>query len=89
MWIGINDRKTEGKFEWIDGSSSTYTNWHQGPPKQPDDWNNNEDCVYMKKDGTWADIYCEWYYPIGAYVYICKKPETSKISFFFLSSVKN
>ena len=32
FWIGYNDRTTEGSFEWVDGSTAVYTNWHSGEP---------------------------------------------------------
>ena len=32
IWTGLNDRNTEGTFEWVDGSSSTYRKWAPGEP---------------------------------------------------------
>ncbi|XP_051865948.1 lectin-like [Pristis pectinata] len=56
-WIGLNDRCKEGTFTWIDGSSYSYQNWHQGEPNN----NNNEDCVNIHyfHDGTWNDAPCQ------------------------------
>jgi len=35
FWIGFNDKKQEGKWEWISGDTSKFTNWNNG---QPDNW---------------------------------------------------
>ncbi|MBD3881200.1 DUF4347 domain-containing protein [Phormidium tenue FACHB-886] len=32
FWIGINDRRAEGQFEWANGEAVTYTNWAPGEP---------------------------------------------------------
>lgn len=43
MWIGLNDRQTESRFTWSDGSDVTYTRWNNG---EPNSWlNRDEDCV--------------------------------------------
>jgi len=76
-WLGYHNQSATssqepaGAWEWVDGSSSTYTHWDSG---QPDDWNNYEDCGHMYGDnGLWNDLGCdlsEWY---GSYVYfICE-----------------
>ncbi|KAF3858067.1 hypothetical protein F7725_011268 [Dissostichus mawsoni] len=28
LWIGLNDRKTEGQFDWIDHSTVSFTSWN-------------------------------------------------------------
>ena len=40
FWIGFNDKKEEGKWEWVSGDTSTFTYWGGG---QPDNWATIED----------------------------------------------
>ncbi|XP_037263129.1 C-type lectin domain family 4 member G-like [Falco rusticolus] len=47
-WIGLHDRSSEGSFQWVDGSPSTYRNWRWG---QPDEAGGGEDCVAMDPRG--------------------------------------
>jgi len=57
IWIGGNDISTEGNYVWSDGCSMSYKKW---APNQPDNWNNNEDCLHLVKQqgGKWNDILC-------------------------------
>jgi hypothetical protein len=59
-WIGYSDLPDkQGKYRWIDGCSSTYTNWCPGEP-------NNivaEDCTAMTFNGRWENL------PDAAYSY--------------------
>lgn len=65
-WIGLDDRKTDLEFMWIDGTKPTYLNWKSGP--SPEDWS---DCVWMQTGGTWEDKMCNnpgiraWYFCEG------------------------
>lgn len=45
LWIGLNDRKTEGLFEWIDSSTVSFTSWEFRKPKVLTDTN---DCILMR-----------------------------------------
>lgn len=58
-WIGFNDVKTEGTFEWVSGESVGYTRWASGEPNNL----SNEDCVLLYADGSWNDKACSspWY----------------------------
>jgi hypothetical protein len=40
--IGGTDQKTEGHWEWADGTSFKFTDWGPG---QPDNFINAEDCL--------------------------------------------
>jgi Ca2+-binding RTX toxin-like protein len=54
-WIGYTDEKTEGTFEWADGSTSNFTNWNAG---EPNNWNDSEDYVHFTNGGgSWNDIF--------------------------------
>jgi len=58
MWIGLNDKNSEGTHVWESGKTSEYTNWHTAAG--PDD-GGNEDCVEANlNDGglKWNDIEC-------------------------------
>ncbi|XP_066290415.1 perlucin-like protein [Branchiostoma lanceolatum] len=60
FWFGLHDKRSEGNFEWMDGTAlGKYNSWSQG---QPDDW-NNEDCVYYfppdpARTKMWNDSAC-------------------------------
>ena len=61
LWIGLSDRNTEGDFQWIDGSNTSYRNWAAG---EPNDYKFNgnlpagEDYALMnwKSGGQWNDM---------------------------------
>lgn len=62
IWIGFNDERTEGTFEWYDQSPATYTNWSQNEPNNMD---GIEDCVQIyptisgsNPAGKWNDLSC-------------------------------
>uniref|UniRef100_A0A8C5CCB1 Mannose receptor, C type 1b n=1 Tax=Gadus morhua TaxID=8049 RepID=A0A8C5CCB1_GADMO len=45
LWIGLNDRKMEGLFDWIDHNTVLFTSWEKGSPKSS---GANEDCVLLR-----------------------------------------
>ncbi|PFX30431.1 Macrophage mannose receptor 1 [Stylophora pistillata] len=70
IWIGLNDRKVEGKYVWTDKSPRTYTNW---APMQPANGflGSLFDCASMDADsqnGTWSMSMC--HHKLG---YVCKR----------------
>ncbi|XP_042352885.1 macrophage mannose receptor 1-like isoform X2 [Plectropomus leopardus] len=70
LWIGLNDRKTEGLFEWIDHSTVSFTSWEFGKPAV---FTDVKDCVLIKgENGNWADHICE-----EKHGYICMKMSAS------------
>ena len=64
-WIGLNDRIEEGKWVWVDGSVSNYTNWLSDHP----DKNNTQNCVFREGNGKWKDLRCS-----SSKGYICETP---------------
>jgi len=66
LWIGLNDRDTNGQFVWSDGSPVQFTNFHDGEPNNGGIFIPAEDCVHYRDDGTgeWNDSQCGW--AIGA-----------------------
>ncbi|MDY0002657.1 MAG: FG-GAP-like repeat-containing protein [Polyangia bacterium] len=67
-WIGLDDRLTEGTFEWVDGSSLVYESWAEGEPNNSGDI---EDCAGIRVlDGAvlgWNDFACDL-----PYSFICE-----------------
>jgi len=54
LWLGYTDQETEGVFKWINGESSTFTNWDIN---QPDNHNGNENYVMLTtNNGKWNDV---------------------------------
>ena len=53
-WIGLNDIKQEGEWQWDNGEPLTYTNWES---QEPHDTNNgDEDYVILGPSGKWEDV---------------------------------
>ena len=63
VYIGLNDRETEGKFKWVDGTPmvNAFIKFDKG---QPDNWRvdnpkHGEDCVMIRKSFKLNDITCQ------------------------------
>jgi Lectin C-type domain len=54
VWIGLNDFRGEGPFEWITGEPFEYMNWDY---LEPNNANKSEDCVQMFY--AWNDVGCD------------------------------
>ncbi|XP_071402106.1 macrophage mannose receptor 1-like [Centroberyx affinis] len=73
LWIGLNDRKTEGLFDWGDHSTVTFTSWEFGNPNVSTD---QGDCVLIRgANGNWVDHECK-----EKHGFICMKSSASKPS---------
>ncbi|XP_062384677.1 C-type lectin domain family 6 member A-like isoform X2 [Sardina pilchardus] len=71
FWIGLNDRQTEGVWQWVDNTPLNHKFWLNN--NGPDDWKGNnheypdgEDCVRMGEKNFngdsaagWVDTACE------------------------------
>ncbi|XP_048577870.1 uncharacterized protein LOC5512861 [Nematostella vectensis] len=68
VWLGLNDKTTEGNFFWQDSEPASYQNFAPGHPNSPGD---DTDCVVARDsdEGKWADTKCDAKRP-----YICMKP---------------
>uniref|UniRef100_A0A3P9J6E8 C-type lectin domain-containing protein n=1 Tax=Oryzias latipes TaxID=8090 RepID=A0A3P9J6E8_ORYLA len=69
-WVGLNDIKSENQFVYTDGTPADFLPW---APGQPDNWQDNEDCVHLRghnhvQPGLFNDDFCT-----SAREFICKK----------------
>ncbi|XP_037705175.1 secretory phospholipase A2 receptor isoform X1 [Choloepus didactylus] len=66
-WIGLSSSKIPVSFEWSDGSSVTFTNWHTLEPQVFP--NRSQLCVSAEQsEGHWKVKHCE-----ETLFYVCKK----------------
>ncbi|XP_059201160.1 macrophage mannose receptor 1-like [Centropristis striata] len=73
VWIGLNDIRTEGLFDWSDHSAVTFTSWAFGEPSVS---TVTEDCVLIKgENGFWADRVCD-----EKHGFICMKQSATERS---------
>lgn len=70
VWLGLNDRKVEGRYEWSDKSPVTYKNWEAKEPATGV-VARLSDCTIVDgntQNGTWSTSPC--FFRRG---YICKR----------------
>ncbi|XP_008284987.1 macrophage mannose receptor 1-like [Stegastes partitus] len=73
LWIGLNDKRTEGLFDWSDHSTVSFTSWEYGKPSIT---TGQEDCVLIRgQNGNWADRVCT-----EKHGFICMKTSASEPS---------
>ncbi|XP_068713668.1 aggrecan core protein-like [Montipora foliosa] len=71
-FIGLNDKATEGSFQWVDGTVASYTNWkYEKGPKN----NKYRNCVGIRMEngqnhGKWEMLPCD-----HSSRFICECPE--------------
>ncbi|XP_054060799.1 pulmonary surfactant-associated protein A-like [Rissa tridactyla] len=53
-YLGIKESLIPSKFQFLDGTQLTYTNWYLHEPSGK----GEEECVEMYTDGTWNDRKC-------------------------------
>ncbi|KAK5621541.1 hypothetical protein CRENBAI_001595 [Crenichthys baileyi] len=73
VWIGLNDKDTEGSWKWVDGSSPSFTYWSKAQPDNGggDSRWGEEDCVQISDQGLWNDRSCS-----ASMQWICEKVPT-------------
>ncbi|XP_047434291.1 CD209 antigen-like protein C [Mugil cephalus] len=57
MWVGLNDKQTEGRWEWVNGNAMTTSYWSEGEPNG----GRRENCGNVKNfeyDYSWNDEDC-------------------------------
>lgn len=66
-WIGYTDQVTEGTFEWVDGSTSSFTGWYPGEPN--DSGGEDYAGTNFNQLGAWND-----YTSVTALPFVCEAP---------------
>eukprot|EP00794_Sanderia_malayensis_P003261 gene3261-3742_t len=69
LWIGLSDLDVESGWKWTDNSPANFFIWDS---VQPDDWFGMEDCVVIKNNGRWADVYCG-----DKKAFVCRRPNNT------------
>ncbi|KAK7169865.1 hypothetical protein R3I94_000184 [Phoxinus phoxinus] len=57
FWIGLNDRESKGRWEWVGGEPVTYTNWRRSPPKNRK--KGTRKCVLVWRKTKWQIRDCK------------------------------
>ncbi|KAG8430852.1 hypothetical protein GDO86_019873 [Hymenochirus boettgeri] len=57
VWIGLTDPRQNGRWIWSDNSINNHQQW---APRQPDNDNQSEYCVELRKERgfLWNDVDC-------------------------------
>lgn len=66
LWLGATDEKTDGVWQWVDGTNMTFKAWQPGQP----DNSPRENYLMIARNGLWNDAFegepgvmgfiCEW-----------------------------
>ncbi|KAM3857595.1 FRAS1-related extracellular matrix protein 1a [Diretmus argenteus] len=57
FWIGLNDRESQGRWEWAGGEPVSYTNWRKTPPRSKTKGGNK--CVLVWRRAKWQIRDCK------------------------------
>ena len=90
IWLGLNDRATEGTWKWSDGthideSKFVYTHWSDN---EPNDHSTGEDCVELlpsASDFKWNDKKCNSLRPFVCET-VCAGPSTHRCRIIIILS---
>lgn len=69
FWTGLNDRATEGSFQWVDGTQYTANAFAGQWRQEPNNLAGTEHCGAMLPGGKWNDADCT-----DTKNYICRQP---------------
>merc|ERR1719419_332188 len=58
LWIGFNDKISEGMWLWSDGSAVSYTNWYPGEPNNHESEHCAQIYYWSAGRGFWNDQEC-------------------------------
>ncbi|MED6263127.1 hypothetical protein CHARACLAT_001296 [Characodon lateralis] len=72
IWIGLNDKETEGSWKWVDATPITLAFWANNQPDNglgDPEW-GEENCVHIKtqESSLWNDLSCS-----TSLLWICEK----------------
>lgn len=81
-WLGLNDRATEGQWNWVSpgggesGEAVAFANWQPGGPDNcglvVGGIFGEQDCGRMSPDGIWNDSDCDGGCTEGGFGYVCE-----------------
>ena len=59
LWIGFyNVNNADHSYEWVDGSTVSFTKWNHNEPNNHGLQGINENCTEFNADGKWNDLNC-------------------------------
>ncbi|MBO4863744.1 MAG: GIY-YIG nuclease family protein [Eubacterium sp.] len=80
--IGYTDEINEGRWNWINGSDSKYTNWDNREPNDGLNIYDHQNYAYMLESGRWDDgVEFENYY------YVCEWEDVNEFALYSINSV--
>jgi len=93
LWIGFNDRATEGTWVWTSGQSPAYTDWASGEPNDGVGYGfGSEDTAVMNwyNEWKWNDLNEVWfadYDPSGmaGIIEVARLPQTGTVGAYSLN----
>ena len=69
VYIGYSDASNEGNWEWVNGESSSFTNWNED---EPNAYTPDENYAVMSQNGCWNDCAYTPFVENGNIIYVCE-----------------